>query len=195
MEERELKNNYVFTLIKLILFLIILCFLTEISRAFWEAIKLKEGYLSDTLILSIISLFGFYVFFSDLNNFYKRIQNFFFRSSFFSYLVPSLIAVLGVGYFFLPKIFNFDFNKQIFTFFGGFCLTGHLVFIARDTKGHNFNTFSNYLFTFSILYILNLLIFILYLKVAYPLNIGGIVSEGIRGGAHLIQKIFTQAFQ
>ena len=179
----------------IILFLIIFCFLTKISQSFWEMISSKENHAADTLVLSVISLFGFYAFFSDLNGFYKKIQNFFFRSSFFSYLVPSLIVVLGVGYFFLPKIFNFNFNKQIFTFLGGFCLTGHLVFIARDTKGHNFNTFSNYLFIFSILYILNLFIFILYLKVAYPLNIGEIISEGVRGGAQLIQVIFTQAFR
>ncbi len=195
MEERELRNNYIFTLVKFALFLIVFCFLVELTREFWRELKTTESFSTAVLIISMLSAFSFYVFISDLNQFYKSIQNFFFHSSFFAYLVPSVLVIVGVGYFFLPKIFNITFNKDIFTFIGGFVLTGHMIFIARGNQGHNFPTVINYLFIFSILYILNLLLFSVYLRVGFNIDIGKFIFEGMKGGATLIQSIFTQAFR
>jgi len=82
---------------------------------------------------------------------------------------------------------------NIFVFLGGFTLTSHLTFVARENKGRSFAAFINYLFIFSILYILNLTLLELYLKIAFRLHIGEILIEGIKGGTTLIQNVFTQA--
>ena len=195
MEDRELRNNYIFTLVKFALFLIILCFGVELTREFWRELRATEGFDTGLLVISLLSAFSFYVFIADLDNLYKKVQNFFFHSTFFAYLIPSALVVLGVGYFFLPKIFNIAFNRDVFMFFGGFILTGHMIYIARGNQGHNFPTAINYLFIFSILYILNLLLFSVYLKIGFHINIGRFIFTGMKSGANLIQNIFAQAFK
>ena len=194
-EESGLRNNYIFALIKFVLFLIIFCFLTEVTREFWREVRVKENFDIAVLVLSLLSCFGFYAFIADLNGLYKGIQNFFFRSSFFSLVFPSILIILGLGFFFLPKVLNFTYDRDIFVFVGGFVLTGHLIFVARETKGRNFPTVINYLFIFSILYILNLIFFGLYLKINYSLRIGNVALEGMKQGAALIQTIFSQALR
>ena len=195
MEERDLRNNYVFTLVKFILFLIIFCFFIELVKEFWKEAKANGNFSITAFVLSMLSAFGFYVFLTDLNNSYKKIQNFFFRSSFFTLLFPSTLIILGIGYFLFPRLLNFSFNKAIFIFVGGFVLTTHLIFIAREIKGHTLNTFVNYLFFLSILSTLNLFLFELYLKIGFKIRIGKIALEGVKNGSTLIQSIFTQAFR
>jgi hypothetical protein len=195
MEEKGLRNNYIFTLVKLILFLIIFCFLVEFTREFWRQIRSQEGFDSNLLIVSILSAFAFNVFLVDINNFYKQIQKFFFHSTFFSYLVPSLLIVLGIAYFFLPKVFNKAFDQNLFIFLGGFVSTNHLIFVARENKGYTFTAFINYLFLFSIFFILILILFTLYLKNGFNISLGEIVFNAFRKGAILIQKISIQTFR
>ncbi|MDD3297070.1 MAG: hypothetical protein PHU64_06925 [Candidatus Omnitrophica bacterium] len=194
-EERGLHNNYLFTLIKFVLFLIILCFLTELTKSFWRELRTTEGFDINILVLSFVSAFAFYTFIVDLNNLYKNIQNFFFRSTFFSVVFPSALIVLSIGYFFLPKILNIAFNKDIFIFAGGFSLTCHLIFVASANKGHNFASVINYFFIFSILFMLNLVILGLYLKISFNMQLNQVILEGMKDGAALIQNIFTQALR
>ncbi|MFH1504605.1 MAG: hypothetical protein ABIH08_04390 [Candidatus Omnitrophota bacterium] len=189
-----MKNNYAFTLVKLVLFLIIFCFFTELTLSFWHQIKTQIGFNINILIFSVVAFFSFSEFIANLNGFYKKVQSFFFRSSQLMILFPALLIISGIGYFLLPKILNTSFNKDIFTFLGGFILTSHLCFIAKEIKGHTFSTFINYMFVFSILYILNLIFLGVYLKVAFNIQIGKIIIEGARNGTSLIQYIFAQVF-
>jgi len=195
MDESGLRNNYVFTLIKFLLFLIILCFLVSLSREFWQQLKIADSASIKVLTISIISAFSFYAFISDLNNFYKGIQRFFFHSTFFAYIVPSVLILIGLGYFFLPKVLDIRFSRATFVFIGGFVITGHMIFVARGNQGHNFPTAVNYLFICSIIYILNLLLFSTYLRAGLNLDLGKIIFEGTKSGASLIQSIATQAFR
>jgi len=195
MDELSSRTNYIFTLIKFFLFLIIFCFLVEMTKAFWQELHAKESFSLNILVLSIISSLGFSVFIADQHKFYSNIQNFFFRTSFFSLLFPSLLILLSIGFFFIPKVLGMGLNKDIFIFLGGFALTTHLSFIARETQGHNFSTVIHYLFIFSILYILNLILLSAYLRIGFRVYVGKIIVEGIRGGAVLIQNIFTQVLR
>jgi len=195
MDESGLRNNYVFTLIKFLLFLIILCFLVSLSRVFWQQLKIFDSSIIKILTISIISAFSFYAFIADINNFYKGIQRFFFHSTFFAYIIPSVLILIGLGYFFLPKVFDLNFSRSTFVFIGGFVTTGHMIFVARGNQGHNFPTVVNYLFICSIIYILNLLLFTVYLRVGLNINIEKIIFEGVKSGATLIQGISTQAFR
>lgn len=192
MVERGLRNNYFLTLVKFILFLLILCFIVEVSKAFFKDIEIKEGFNLNVFYLSILSPFLFYTFIADLSNLYRKVQDFFFRSTFFSYFLSALLIFLGIGFILIPKIFNFTFNKNIFLFLGGFVAIVHLVFVARQNRGGSFSTFINYLFNFSILYIINLILFTLYLKIGFDINLRSIFIEGAKEGIFLIQNIFTQ---
>lgn len=192
MSPKELPNNYIFTLIKFILFFIIFCFFIELSKAFWEEMRVKEHFDSRLLTLSVLAPFIFYVLFADLNEVYQKIQNFFFRSSFFSLVFPSLLLFAASAYLLLPKVFDVSFGTNTFVFLGGAAATMHLIFVAGQTKGETFSGFINYLFIFTILLVLNLIIFCLYLRIGFNVNIGKIALEGIKGGAALIQNIFTQ---
>jgi len=192
MEEKGAKQNSFFTLIKFFLFLIIFCFVISITKEFFKEVRAHDGLNINILFFSALSAFAFYTFVADLNEVYKKIQNFFFHSSFLSYLVPSFLILLGLGYFILPKAFNLEIDKEIFVFLGGFVVTSHLIFIARDNKGKTFSGVINYLFNFSILYIICLLLFSVYLMAAFEINLGTILIEGLTGGAMLIKNLFTQ---
>jgi len=189
--ERGPRGSYILAVVKLVFFLVAFCFLVEISKVFWSQAAISFN--GNVLILSVIASFVFSEFIADLSRLYKRIQHFFFRSSYIMVLFPALLIVLGVGYFFLPKVLNVSFNKDIFLFLGGFIFTSHLRFIARETKGYNFAVFINYIFIFSLLFILNLILLSIYLKVAFNIQIVRIVMEGLRNGTALIQDIFIRA--
>lgn len=192
MEEKVTKQNSFFTFIKFFLFLIIFCFVVSLSKEFFKAIRAEKAININILFFSALSAFSFYTFLADLNGFYKKMQNFFFHSSFVSYLIPSFLVLLGIGYFILPKTFNFEIDKDVFIFLGGFVFTSHLIFIARESKGKTFSAFINYLFNFSILYIINLLLLCAYFMTAYKIDLGKILVEGLTGGALLIKNLFTQ---
>ncbi|MFH1771440.1 MAG: hypothetical protein ABH872_01345 [Candidatus Omnitrophota bacterium] len=195
MEEHSLRSNYFFTVIKLILFLFILCFLVKLTARLWGELRSQDAFNLDILVLSIISTFAFYTFISDLDGFYKKIQNFFFRAQYVSLFSPSLLVILSIGYFFVPKITNTSINKDIFIFVGGFSFCMHLIFIARQIKGSSFSSSVNYLFMFSILFILNLIILSLYLRIGFNIYTGKVILEGMKNGAILIQDVFTQALR
>lgn len=195
MQESGARSNYLLTLIKFIFALILFCFLAELSKEFWRAISItKDDFSQKGIYLSVLCTFMFYVFVADLNGFYKKIQRFFFRSSFVSFLIPALLIISGLGYFLLPKIINFPFDKNVFVFLGGSVLTAHLSFIARESKGGSFTAFINYLFIFSILCIINLVFFGLYLRLAYNIHMGQIIVDSVKSSIILINNLFSQIF-
>ena len=192
MEETGMRNNYFFTLIKFVLSLIIFCFLIGITMEVLRAMVSRVGLRLNILYLSLLSTFAFYTFVADLNGFYNKIQRFFFRSAFFSLIFSALLIVLGVIFFLLPKVFHISVSSNLFLFLGGFAFTSHLIYIAREMKGTNFAAYINYFFIFIILYILNFILFGLYLKVGFPINLGDALANGVRRGAYLIQSLFMQ---
>ncbi|MBU1122089.1 MAG: hypothetical protein ABIH71_03775 [Candidatus Omnitrophota bacterium] len=190
----DIRNNYIVTLLKFVFFLLLFCLLSELIKEFWREIRAQDGFKTSILYISVLSSFAFYTFVADLNGFYGNIQKFFFRSSFVSFLIPAIIIILGLGYFLLPRIFSFSFDKNTFVFLGGFVLASHLNYIAQEIKGYTFNTFINYLFVFSILCIINLLLFIVYLKIAFNIHMGEIIVGGVKGSVMLINSLFSKMF-
>lgn len=192
MEEKGLQYSYIFTIVKFILFLLILCFLVGLSREFFEEISANNDFKAGVFYLSVLFPFVFCTFVSDLNNIYNKIQKFFFRSTFFSLLIPSFLVLLGICFFVLPRVSRFSFNKDIFLFLGGCAFTGHFIFIAGETKSSTFTAFINYLFIGSILYAIILIIFSAYLKIAFKIHLNEIIFEGIKGGIQLILNFSAQ---
>lgn len=195
MDEKGSRGNYFFIIVKFFLFLLLFSFLVAFSREFYKEVKSLKDFNLDVFFVSILSCFMFYIFLADLNNIYKGIQSFFFHSSQLSFFIPPLLILLGIGYLVVPKIFNVGFNKEVFLFLGAFVVVAHLIYVARETKGTTFGDFINYIFLFSIMYIISLILFEVYLKVAFNLNVGKINFEGARSGADLLKSLFTQIFQ
>ena len=192
MEERGLRHNYIFTFIKLFLFLILFCFLLELTRAFVLEAKSCDGFSTIALFSSVFFSFFFYYFIADLNSPYKNIQMFFFRSPFISYLFPFLLLVVSAIYFILPRAFGFDFDRNFFVFLGGFVFTVHMIYIAHETKGRTFTESVNYFFTLSILYIFNVILLGLYLKIAFKFRLSDVIIDGIKNGTLLIRSLFVK---
>ena len=193
-EKVSSKHNLFFTVIKFFLFLLIFCFLVSLTKEFLKTAKITKDLGGSIIFASLLSAFMFYAFFVDLNELYKKIQQFFFHASQICLFVPALLILAGLLYFILPKVFHFEFDKEIFVFLGGFIVTSHLIYVARELKGNTFADFVNYLFMFSILYIITLIMFNIYLTIAFDLDLAKIVVDGLQNGAILIRNLFTQLF-
>ncbi|MDD4294611.1 MAG: hypothetical protein PHP69_03750 [Candidatus Omnitrophica bacterium] len=189
------QDNYIFTILKFILFLFLLAFLSQFTVEFFNETKLKGDFSEHALFFSVLTPFIFYMFCGDLNSLYKRSQQFFFRSQVLMLMFPALLIFTGLGFLIIPRIFNLSYGNNIFVFLGGALSVMHLIFIAKEIKGTSFSGYISYLFNFSILYILILLFFVLYLRVTFNLDIGAIVINGIKGGADLIKDIFLRIFR
>lgn len=194
MTEKASRHNYLFALVQLVLFLIIFCFVAQISRQFFLGMLAAIGLNIKTFFISVFCCFSFYVFIADLNELYKKVQSFFFKSSIFSYVIPFFLFILGIAYFILPKVFDIQLSERLFLFLGGFILTAHLIFVAGELKEETFSGFINYLFFFSLLYLVILIMFGLYLKAAFTFNLFNAFVEGVREGAVSLKGVITQIF-
>jgi len=192
MEKTELKSSYIFALINFFLFLIIFCFIFEATKVFLKELRLKEDFKLWILFLGGVFPLIFYTFIADLNNIYNKIQYFFFRHSFLNLLMPSILILLSLSYFLIPKIFKISFNKDIFIFLGGAFFTSHLIFVAKKNKGASFISFINYIFIFSMLYIFGLIILGIYLAIGFNLHLGKVAVDSIKNGFSLVRSIFFQ---
>lgn len=187
-------GNLFFAIIKLFIFFVLLCFVVEITRKFLIEARVANGFTLTTLLYAITSCFLFSAFIADLTGLYKTIQMFFFRSAFASYIVPFLMILTGLACFVIPKIFKMPFSPDAFVFAGGFIFICHLMYVAQETRGGNFSEFAHYLFIFSIIYTINLLLLGAYFNAAFKFNIARVAVDGVTDGAMLLRNIFSQLF-
>lgn len=192
MEKREFRSNYILTLLNLVLFLVLFCFLFEATRIFLQNLNTTPHIKLWVLFLGGTFPFLFYTFIVDTGNFYEKMQHFFFRHSVFALIIPSPLIILALGYFLIPKLLSITFNRDIFIFLGGVAFMVHLIFTAHTSRGTSFIGFVNYLFMFSLLYLSTLIFFACYLAVGFELHLGQIGSESIKSGFFLVKNIFLQ---
>lgn len=191
MGRRELKTNYLIALLNLILFIIFFCFVFEFTKAFLEDISNIEGFKLWLLFLGGVLPLIIHNFIANLDYLYKKVQHFFFRDTILYNLLPSFLVLFIIGYFVIPKLLNLSFNKDIFVFIGGYLFTTHLIFTAEENKSSNFTGFINYLFIFALLYTINLLLLILYLRIGYIFDIKSILILSLRNGYLLIKSLIV----
>ncbi len=192
MEKRELKSNYIIAFINFFLFLLLFCLIYAVSRSFIKTLKASENIRLWVLFMGLSFPFIFYTFVADLNSVYEKVQNFFFRHTFLTLVVPSVLMVLLLGYFFLPKIFGMTFNKQIFLFFGGAAFSLHIIFVAGQLKSTTFSGFINYVFVLSVIYLFCLVILGVYIILGFEFPLKEALMGGVKEGFSLIRSVILQ---
>lgn len=197
MAEKKSHDNYLFVIIKLILVFFVLCFLIELGKQFLHGVNAQPDLNINVLVIAALVVFVFYTFIADLNNIYKTIQGFFFHSSttIFVLIFPALFVLAGLIYFLVFNIFNVHANKDLFLFLGGVLATIHVIFIAREKKGNTFPAFVHYLFIFSIIFAIQLVLFTVYLRIAFKIPVNEILIDGSKQGVLIIKNIFTHTFK
>lgn len=191
----QFRLNYLLAILKLLMFIFILPFAVEGSRLLYKEIQLNTDINHTLLLASLFICLLFYIFIADLNNLYSKIQKFFFRNSFLSLLLPSLLVIAAIFSFIFPKIFNIPINKEFFIFWGGFVFMMHFIYISHHSRGGSFTTFVNYIFLITVLYIFNIFLFSLYLKTSFPLKAGKLFVETSKEGWGLIHSLFFSFFK
>ena len=174
------KNNFLLTLLKLCGFIIIAFFLAALSKEF--TLSLKKSHLLPLIKIAeggILYLL-FHIFIADLTGIYGKIQEFFFRKTFVNLLIPSLLVIVSVIYWSLPKFSAAHLNANLYFYLSGFLFLLHLVFISLHTKEKGFGGFVEYVFIFSLLYVLNLIIFAFCLKAVINIHPFHIIAESAR---------------
>lgn len=189
-----MSNNYIFALGKIFLFLIIFCFIWKVTGEFLDELENQKEVKIFVFYLSILFPFLFYTFIGDLNFLYHKIQRFFFRTEPLSLLFPSLLILSGIGFLILPKLLNLSLNRDIFVFVGGVFFTIHLIFSARSLRSNSFIGIANYLFNFSLIYLITLLLLMSYLRIGVNFSLKETVSSGFKKGTILLKQISTQIF-
>ncbi|MFH1768165.1 MAG: hypothetical protein ABH858_03265, partial [Candidatus Omnitrophota bacterium] len=159
---------------------------------FIEEIDAAEGANLWVLFLGGIFPLLFYVFISDLNSVYEKIQNFFFRHQILQQLFPSVLILLIISYFIFPKLFRVSFNRDIFIFSGAAAFMVHLIYTSRQTKTSGFIGFMNYLFIFSLFYIIDLFFLLIYIKIGFSVDLGELFIKSVGDGSLVVKSIFLQ---
>jgi len=184
------NDNFFVALIKFILFLGVLYFAAGFTYQF--ALAAHGAADVDILLLpgTVFFAFCYYLFIKDLNEVYKKIQTFFFRTPVLSYLVPFLLVLAAVVYFVLIKFFSVAINRAVFVFVGGFIVSVHLVFVSHETRGESFAQFAGYLFNFSLYYLVNIMLLAAYFNVVFNFNVLRVFFDGLEKSIAVIRGFF-----
>jgi hypothetical protein len=105
-----------------------------------------------------------------------------------------LLLIVGLAYLVLPRLFKVNFSNDLFLFLGGFILTSHMMYIAKENKGSTFGDFAHYLLVVTLLAIVNLAFFSGYLRISYDLDFSKIFVDGGKNGFNLLVVTVTQLF-
>ncbi len=194
MGKRELRSNYIIAFINLFLFLIFFCIAYTFTKELLTVLRANGTIAMWVLFAGLFSPFIFYTFITDLNGVYEKVQHFFFRSTLLNLIFPSILTLLLIGYFLFPKVFNVSFNKGVFLFLGGFSSTMHLIFAARETRSTSFTGFINYSLGITMIYMLVIIIFGIYLLIGYNYSLKTAFVNGMRSGVSLVKGIILQLF-
>jgi len=186
------SRNLLVTLSRAFGFILLLCLSVELSQSFIKELHILKSFRFITLYSAFITPFLLNEFVSDTNPLYNKTQSFFFRSSFFSVIIPAAMLIVALGYLILPKLMGGTFNKEVYVFIGGYIFMTHLISIARQNKSGGFAGFINYAFTFSMLLIVAIVLLGLYLRVAYNFRLGKVILDSVRDSTMILRTMFNQ---
>jgi hypothetical protein len=191
MGENTSGNFFVITL-KFLGFLLLLIFSFGITVEFVKAAH--DGVGSEPMLLpaAVFFCFFYYLFIRDLNEPYKAIQAFFFRVPWFAHAVSFLLILTGVVCWALVRFTDIKVDHNIFVFLGGFIMASHLIYVSRDMPRESFVDLVNYLFSFSVYYLIVLVMLGLYFCFIFNFNPIKAFSDGCALTFDLIRNFATR---
>ncbi len=186
-----MKNNYIFSLLGFVLFLVLSCFMFEATRTFLDKLDSNSAKVWILFLGAALPLI-FYTFIADLDGIYEKMQHFFFRQATIQLLLPSILILFMIAYFVIPKLLRASFNKDIFVCLGGISFVIHLIFAARQSREPGFTGFVSYLLIFGLLYISTLFMLSVYLKIGFNMHLGSLILDSAKSGFSLVKGTVTQ---
>jgi len=208
--EVELKKptfsffHWFFIIPKLILGICLLPFVYSFSVSFLNQLRLIEVELQNFFWAGLISFLIIYLFVYEPLIIYQKGQKLcqiLFR--FFAplvkvapYLLPVYFIILFLGYLFYALIFKSNlYAIKYFIFLFSFSLGLHLIFTAKVLRAKKDFLRINYLFGFSFIYILNIILFVLCLDLITPeVSFVNFFQQAYKDGIDFLYAIFKQLF-
>lgn len=193
-----------FGIIKLILGICLLAFVYSGTMAFFGEFNTVEKNLQNVFWAGVISFTLMYLFVYEAGMIYKkgqRILELIFK--FFAplvkvapYLLPIyMILIFGI-YLLLSLFVKGDALLRNSLFLLGFSLALHLIFSAKSMRSRQGDFLkSNYIFGFSFIYIVNLLLLCFFLNVLFDkFSFVNFCNNSYQAGAGIFKTIFRQLF-
>lgn len=193
-----------FGIIKFILGILFLPFVYSVSVAFLNEFSIVEKSLQRQFWAGTISFLIVYLFIWEPARIYSRGQKILeviFR--FFAplvrvapYLLPIYFILIFIGYSVLSLVFNFRHLLDYFLFLFGFSLTLHLVFSAKSIRAKQGDFLrANYIFGFSLIYIINLIILSFCLNLTFEkFSLVNFFNNSFQVARDVFGSIFKQLF-
>jgi hypothetical protein len=192
MEKRDLKSNYIFSLVNLVLFLVVFCFVFEYTAALIKSLRANETFHISIAYCGAAFPLILYVFIADLNSVYEKSQFFFFRGTLLNLVLPSILLLLTAGYFLIPRLLGVGFDRNLYLFLGAAAFSVHLIFVANNSKSPSFTGFINYIFVLTMIYLVCLILLGVYLEIGFRVHMGRVLITTLKEGTRLLKSLFTQ---
>lgn len=197
-------SNRIFGIIKLILGICLLAFVYSATLAFLGEFNTVEKSLQNAFWAGVISFTIMYLFVYEAGIVYKkgqRILELIFK--FFAplvkvapYLLPIYTILIFTIYLLLTLFVKSDALLPNSLFLLGFSLCLHLIFSAKSMRSRQGDFLkSNYIFGFSFIYIVNLLLLCFFLNVIFEkFSFVNFCNNSYQAGAGIFKAIFKQLF-
>jgi hypothetical protein len=198
----------ILSIIKLLLGLSLLPFVYSASVGFLKEFGLVEKTLQNYFWSGVISFIIFYFFIFEPARIYQKGQKLLMLIfKFFAPLVrvaPYVLPIYTIIIFCLYPIFHLIFNTKetaanfssCFIFLAGFSIALHLVFSAKSLRNRQGDFLkSNYVFGFSLVYIINILLIALLLSlILEKFSFVNFFSDSFLTAKNIFYKVFKQIF-
>lgn len=197
-------SGRVFGMIKFILGICLLPFVYSASLSFLNEFSLIEKSLQNYFWSGLISLIAIYLFVWEPAIIYTKGQKLLeVTFSFFKplvriapYLLPIYAIILFIVYWFLSSITKSPKLLNYFLFLFGFSMGLHLIFGARSLRSKQEDFLkANYIFGFSFVYILNLILAAFILNLIFGrFSVVNFFNNSFQSARNIFYAVFKQLF-
>ncbi|MFH1577915.1 MAG: hypothetical protein ABIC18_02455 [Candidatus Omnitrophota bacterium] len=198
------RSRKALAVLKFIVGVLLLPVIYAITVAFINESRTIEKLFFNSFVIGIISFLVFYLFVYAPDVIYQKEQKiteaaFHFLSPLFkfaSYVMPVYGIILFLIYGILSLVTKNPFLRQFFMFMIGFSFIFHMVFSAKALRSHK-NDFlmTNYIFSFSFIYIVNISLLALGFSILYlPFSWFTFFRLTFQITKHIFSSVFIQLF-
>lgn len=192
------------SVIKLICGICLLPFVYSVTVSFLGGLDLLDKILQDSFRQGVITFLIIYLFAYEPAILYKRGQRILeITFKFFAplvrvapYLLPIYAVIIFLGYLLFSPLFKDKDFAGLLLFLLGISFSLHLVFTAKSIRAKQGDFLkSNYVFGFSFIYILNVILLAFFLNIIFKeFPFVSFFNNSFRAGAGVFEAVFRQLF-